>query len=263
MEQPTPIGRHFDDEAARYDRTRPRLPEQAFDDLLSITGLHARATVIEIGCGSGQATVPLARRGVQVVAIEPGQNLAELARRNTAALEVDVVTSTFEDWVPGAEQTFDAVVAVNSLHWVDPRIRYQKPADLVGAGGHMAVGGFLWTAPPGDSFWTNVQEDWAAIGGPAEPPPPPDAYGFWHFPGESRGLVEEVAARRYVFSGRFATQDYLDLVTTTTGFRQLTADAATELLERVARRIDAEHGGVVEATFVGVLTVGVFTTQLR
>jgi 16S rRNA A1518/A1519 N6-dimethyltransferase RsmA/KsgA/DIM1 with predicted DNA glycosylase/AP lyase activity len=40
--------------------------------------------VLEIGCGTGQATVPLAERGSRIVAVELGPAMAAVARRNLA-----------------------------------------------------------------------------------------------------------------------------------------------------------------------------------
>jgi protein-L-isoaspartate O-methyltransferase len=48
----------FDLAAEDYQRTRPVCPPQLFDDLISRAGLEAGDRVIEIGCGTGQATVP-------------------------------------------------------------------------------------------------------------------------------------------------------------------------------------------------------------
>ena len=62
----------FDGDAERYDRARPGYPAATFDDLLALTGLGPGARVLEIGCGTGQATVPLAERGCQIVAVELG-----------------------------------------------------------------------------------------------------------------------------------------------------------------------------------------------
>ena len=92
----------FDDGAEGYDDARPVAPPEVFDDLVALAGLEPGARVLEIGCGTGQATLPLAERGFSILAVELGANLAELARRKLAAYpEVEIVTSSFEEWDPG------------------------------------------------------------------------------------------------------------------------------------------------------------------
>ncbi len=91
-----------------------------FDDLAELAGLHPGSRVLEIGCGTGQATLPLAQRGYCVTCVERGDALAGIARRNlTAFSDVEVVTSPFETWQP-SEGDFDAVVAFTAFHWIDP-----------------------------------------------------------------------------------------------------------------------------------------------
>ena len=58
--------------AEDFDRTRPVCPPQVFDDLIRLAGLGPGDRVAEIGCGTGQATVPLAERGLTVTAVELG-----------------------------------------------------------------------------------------------------------------------------------------------------------------------------------------------
>src|SRR3981189_2596639 len=63
-----------------YERVRPTYPEELFADLVGITGMHARSSVLEVGCGTGQATRSLAALGCSVTAVEPGADMAALAR---------------------------------------------------------------------------------------------------------------------------------------------------------------------------------------
>ncbi len=91
----------FDEAAEVCQRTRPVCPPQLFDDLIGLAGLSPGNRVVEIGCGTGQATVPLAERGMAVTAVEPGPNLAAIARRRLAGFPTtDVLTASFEDWQP-------------------------------------------------------------------------------------------------------------------------------------------------------------------
>jgi SAM-dependent methyltransferase len=94
----------FDEAAELYDRARPGYPAALFDDLAELTPLRPGSRVLEIGPGTGQATLPLAERGYQVVAVELGADLAAVARRKLAGFpNVEVVTAAFEDWPLPAE----------------------------------------------------------------------------------------------------------------------------------------------------------------
>lgn len=124
----------FDRAAEDYQRTRPVCPPRLFDDLVQLAGLRAGDRIIEIGCGTGQATVPLAGRGLAVTAVELGAGLAAIARRRLTGFPAEVVTGSFEDWRPPRDP-FDAAVAVNCLHWIDPGLRYAKPYSLLRPGG--------------------------------------------------------------------------------------------------------------------------------
>jgi protein-L-isoaspartate O-methyltransferase len=91
------LGRVFNEVPELYDRVRPRYPDELFADLLTITGIDDRSPVLEVGCGTGQATRSLAALGCPVTAIEPGAALAALARHRLATFgNVDVEESTFE-----------------------------------------------------------------------------------------------------------------------------------------------------------------------
>jgi len=54
------LGRVFNEVPELYDRVRPAYPGELFADLVAITGLDRRSPVLEVGCGTGQATRSLA-----------------------------------------------------------------------------------------------------------------------------------------------------------------------------------------------------------
>lgn len=62
----------FDEVAELCDRARPRYPEVLFDDLVSLASLGVGSRVVEVGLGTGQATRPLAERGLPITAVELG-----------------------------------------------------------------------------------------------------------------------------------------------------------------------------------------------
>lgn len=129
----------FDRIAALYDRARPGYPPEAIADLVNLCGLGGASRIVEIGCGTGQLTRNLAPTGARIVCVEPGQQLADLARKNLAGRpNVEVVTTRFEDFEAPAS-SFDLVVSATAFHWIDPNVSYAKAASLLTAGGQLAL----------------------------------------------------------------------------------------------------------------------------
>ncbi len=69
----------FDEVAEIYDRARPSYPEQLFDDLVALADLQPGESLLEIGCGTGRTTLPLAERGFRITCVELGENLAAVS----------------------------------------------------------------------------------------------------------------------------------------------------------------------------------------
>jgi len=69
----------FDSVAKLYDQYRTGYPDDVVDAVIALSGVSAGTRVLEIGCGTGQLSVPLARYGVDLVAVELGQHLAARA----------------------------------------------------------------------------------------------------------------------------------------------------------------------------------------
>jgi SAM-dependent methyltransferase len=133
------LGRVFNEVPELYDRVRPRYPDELFADLVTITRIDERSSVLEVGCGTGQATRSLAALGCSVTAIEPGADMAALARQRIANFcNVKVEASTFEEWDDRGRR-FDVLVAASAWHWVDPSIGWQRAHDVLCPGGWMAL----------------------------------------------------------------------------------------------------------------------------
>src|SRR5205823_563423 len=156
---------------------------------------------LEIGCGTGQATVPLAERGLEIVCVELGAGLAALARRRLARFpSVEVVHATFEEWEPPPGEPFDAVVGFTAFHWVDPELQYEKPARLLRRGGTLAVVETKHVLPDGgDPFWVAVQKDYDAVAPSPKnrPPPRPEEVGDLRAELDASGFFGDVVVRRY------------------------------------------------------------------
>ncbi|MGH9223954.1 MAG: class I SAM-dependent methyltransferase [Acidimicrobiales bacterium] len=154
----------FDSAAALYQRARPEYPQAICERLLEVTGLEPPARLLEVGCATGKATLPLARLGFRITALEPGAALAAAARANLCGYDVDVVEARSEDWEPDGA-VFDLVFAATAWHWVDPGVRYSKAAAVLRPGGHLALWGARHVIPySGDPFLGEIQAVYDEIG---------------------------------------------------------------------------------------------------
>jgi SAM-dependent methyltransferase len=247
----------FDEDADAYDRSRPVAPSHVFDDLVELAGLTPGSAIVEIGPGTGQATRPLAERGLRVVALELGRHLAARARQNLASFpDVEVVTTSYETWDPEAAR-FDAVVACNSFHWVDPAVRFHKSAAVLRPGGHLVVLATPWVIPDdADRFWWDVQDDYAAVGGERVDPATkhPDRIGDLGAAVRATGLFEEPTVRRHLFAVTFTADAYAANLSTQSGVKQFPPDVQAELIRRIRRRV-LTNGGTVTTHLLAVLTV--------
>jgi ubiquinone/menaquinone biosynthesis C-methylase UbiE len=132
-------GKVFDEVAVEYDRRRPAYPDELVDQACQVAGIGSGAHVLEVGSGSGQLTRALAARGLHVTALEPGTNLMALARQNLeGAGEVEFVNASFEEALL-PRQRFQAVFSASAFHWIDPKVGWQKAADVLVPGGTLAL----------------------------------------------------------------------------------------------------------------------------
>jgi ubiquinone/menaquinone biosynthesis C-methylase UbiE len=132
-------GKVFDEIAAEYDRRRPAYPDELVDQACQTAGIGSGDHVLEVGCGSGQLTRSLVARGLHVTALEPGKSLMALARQNLEGAEgAEFVNAQLEDALLPRER-FQAVFSASAFHWIDPKLSWQKAADVLVPGGTLAL----------------------------------------------------------------------------------------------------------------------------
>jgi SAM-dependent methyltransferase len=245
----------FDEGAQQYDDARPVAPPEVFDDLVELARLEPGARVLEIGCGTGKATLPLAERGYSILGVELGVNLAEVARRTVADFpHVEIVTSSFEDWDPGHER-FDAVVSFNAFHWIDPEIRFAKSASVLRAGGSLGVFGSAFVVHDGaDATWLALGEDHEAVTGAADPRRHVNDLRDRSDDFTAGGYFSNVIRKTYRWDLTYEADAYVALLASMSRYRVLPDDVREELFARFRRRIQ-ERGGTVSPTRADVLYV--------
>lgn len=216
-----------------YDRARPSYPAELFDDLRAQT---TGERLLEIGCGTGQATRDLVARGFDVTCVDLSPELAELARRNVPGAEV--VVADVEQW-HGPE--FDVVASFTAFHWLAPETRYLTAARLLRGGGTLAVV-HTHHVRNDDPFWVASEAEYREFFPRPDnrPMPLPDEVSELEI---DRELFEPVAMQRYAVETEYTPDAYIALVSTYSEYIALPAARRADLLPRVRARI-SEQGTV-------------------
>jgi SAM-dependent methyltransferase len=246
----------FDRVAEIYDAARPGYPEALVDDVLALSDIPEGAPILEIGCGTGQATLPFARRGYPILCLEPGPNLAALARRNLAGFPaVEVLGTTFEAW-PLQPEAFDLVLAATSFEWLDPEVRCARTAAALRPGGCAALFRHVHVRRPGDDrFFERVQAIYRRYTPEmvALPPHPHELPTTLTPELAGCGFFREAAVRRYPWTHTYDRDAYLRLLNTFSGHLALPEDTRARLFHDIAAFIDQEYDGRVVKHHVTLL----------
>ena len=105
---------HFSGVAAGYQAFRPGYPPALFDWLAGVTSRRERA--VDLGCGTGQASVALAEHFEEVIGLDPSaEQIARAAPHPRVRYRVAPAEAT---GLPDASA--DLVIAAQALHWFDP-----------------------------------------------------------------------------------------------------------------------------------------------
>jgi SAM-dependent methyltransferase len=126
--------------AGDYDAFRPEYPAALWDWIADRFGLHAGAEVLDVGAGTGRASVPLAQRGYRVTAVEPSEAMRArgLQRAETFGDRLEFIDGTAEETGRPAGSA-DLIVCAQAFHWVDPARGLPEFARVLRPGGGLAI----------------------------------------------------------------------------------------------------------------------------
>jgi SAM-dependent methyltransferase len=145
LDRPPELARSFNQIPDDYE-ARPPYPDWVFALLADTGALGPGTRALEIGAGTGQATLPLLDRGATVTAVEPGADLARRLAERTAGRDVQIIVSPFERAsIPAS--SYDLVASATAFHWVDPDLGPSLCARVLRGGGWLALWWTIWGDP--------------------------------------------------------------------------------------------------------------------
>ena len=178
-----------------------------------------------------------------MLGVDPDARMAELARR----FGIEVEVATFEDWDP-AGRAFDAVIAGQAWHWVDPVAGRPRRRRCCGPAGGWRCSGTSFR-PPAD-----LAEAFAAVYRRVLPDSPlsrgampgPDAYSALCTKAadgmRQAGAFGDPEQWRFDWDRPYTRDEWLDAVPTFGGYSQFPPAKQEELLAGLGAAIDAAGG---------------------
>jgi SAM-dependent methyltransferase len=244
----------FGTDPARYDRARPGYPQRLIE---RIAATIPGRDVLDVGCGTGIAARQFQAAGCRVLGVDVDPRMAGFARARGLRVEV----AKFEDWDP-AGRRFDAVIAAQTWHWIDPVAGAAKAAGVLRPGGRIAVFRNDPRLPP------RLNEAFADAYDRVLPDLTLNPHRQQHRPSHATDALSETTTRGLRQAGGFGSperwtcqwqrdytrEEWLDELPTSGLLTRLDAAKLTELLCAIGAAIDAFTDGRFTASYT-TLTV--------
>ena len=246
----------YSDVVNAYDRTRPRYPNQLLHRVQEIGQLRLGKNLLEIGSGSGIATIELAKLGLKVVAVEPSLSACDLAQSKCADYpQVEFINSTFEEYQLTGDK-FDAVVASTSFHWVTPEIRSQKTASVLRNGGYLIL---LWNTPPQPK--TEVLQELAVVYRTFAPELTQQEDIKSHQQNIAKfgqeiidsGYYQDLISEQMICQIDYTVDEYLTLLTTLSPYIRLKSSQRNTLLIELKKVLQSNYGDSLGLSYLSML----------
>lgn len=129
---------YFNTVAEAYDKMRPTYVRELYDDVFRYGDIARGDAALEVGIGTGQATRPMLDAGLDVTAVELGDNLAAFCVKKFGGYSnFSVVNADFREFT-APDNTYDLVYSASAFHWIPEETGYTKVFNMLKPGGIFA-----------------------------------------------------------------------------------------------------------------------------
>jgi SAM-dependent methyltransferase len=247
----------FGEVAELYDRVRPSYPSALVDDVIERADMGRQGRALEVGAGTGKATVEFAARGVSVLALEPSPEMAAIAKRNCAPYELVTIEQTDLEHFSPDGRSFGLLFSAQAWHWVLPEVRYVKARAALASGGVLALfwNRRIWRDSPLRAellgAYRSAAPDFDADPGPMHPGSEarPERWGRYERELEAAAGFARTETRSYDWSTEYPADQYLQLLDTHSDHIIL-PDSQRRALHAAVRGILERQGGSISVRYV-------------
>lgn len=255
---------HFDEVVGDYDRVRPEYPCELFEDIFRYIGTGPAKKALEIGAGTGKATVHFLNAGYDVTAVEIGENMsAFLKERFKGSGNFSVCTAPFENALL-EEGAYDLVYAAAAFHWADAEIGCPKVFRLLRNKGAFVLFRYITVPADGDELYEEIQTLYRKYFKPYKRPVRKTGAELWE-PSEIKkrfGFEDlkqygfsDISTKLYSGSKTYNADEYIALLETFADHRSRPESEKAPLYSGIREAI-LRHGGRHKVDYTFMLYMG-------
>ena len=236
----------FDEDETNYDKYRPKYCLELFSNILEYAKIDSNSKVVEVGCGTGQATEPFLKIGSKIIAIELGEKLATFTSNKFKDYDnFQIQNIPFEEF-QCESNSINLVYSATAFHWIPDEIGYSKVYDMLRSGGTIAL---FWNIPAIEQgeLYDEIQMIYNQVNGVEKKSNSKETKG-------NNYRITEALLEKYGFiSFEFHTykqtrvlsaEDYISLLNTYSDHITMEAKKKNELYHGIKKAIN-KHGGKI------------------
>lgn len=149
----------FKDTAHYYAKYRAGHPPEFFKYIISYFGLNGKRRLLDLGCGTGQLIIPLAKYFEEVIGLDPEPEMLSEAKKQIEKAGIKNVKFVLQkaEEITNDLEIFRLTTMGASFHWMKQKEVLQKIYELTELGGGVVI------VSDSSSPWLDDGEKWKEV----------------------------------------------------------------------------------------------------